>query len=591
MAQPSWIGRTLSDRYEILEPLGQGGMSAVYKANDRNLKRVVAVKIIHPHLSANEDFVRRFEAEAAAVAQLRHPNLIQVFDFSHDQDTYYIVFEFVPGETLQARLRRLNKADRRMSVDEAVAIAAKTADGLHYAHNKGLVHRDIKPSNIMLNVYGEPIVMDFGIAKMLGGTQHTATGAVLGTAKYMSPEQIKGERIDPRTDVYSLGVTLFEMLSGRPPFDADSAMTIMMMHMTDPVPDVREIRNDVPPALVAVVNRALAKDANARYASAAEFAAALRGATGDAAAATGATMVESTAPQAPDEDETAAEPVTTAPVRMTDADLMAPGFAGTSEAASDRDDTAPPIGGAPPGGPPRSGAGTAVSDGRPRPSLLAGGALLVLLVAALLVWFAFFRNAPSDAAGDAPVLTIAEQTATALAAAAVPEETDTPEPEPTTAAATATATRAATATATPTEEAAPTETPTTMPTETAEPPPAATATLAPTAEPTEPAGPEVSARINNISLENDRYVVNYETFGYTEQLPGQHVHFYWNNISQEQAGVGPNQASWYVYGGPRPFTGWGVADRPAGVSAMCVVAANPDHTAILDTGNCVPLPE
>ncbi len=131
-------------------------------------------------------------------------------------ETYYIVFEFVPGETVQDRLKRMKTANRPMDIAEVIDIVAKTADGLQYAHTKGLIHRDIKPANIMLNVTGDPIIMDFGIAKIMGGTQHTATGAVLGTARYMSPEQIKGERIDPRTDIYSLGVTLFEMLGGRP---------------------------------------------------------------------------------------------------------------------------------------------------------------------------------------------------------------------------------------------------------------------------------------------------------------------------------------------------------------------------------------
>ena len=136
MTQSSWIGQTVGGRYEIQELLGQGGMSAVYKANDPNLRRVVAVKIIHPHLSSDPEFVRRFEEEAAAVAQLRHPNLIQVFDFNHDEETYFIVFEFVPGETVQGRLKRMKTAERPMDMAQAVDIAAQTADGLQYAHHK-----------------------------------------------------------------------------------------------------------------------------------------------------------------------------------------------------------------------------------------------------------------------------------------------------------------------------------------------------------------------------------------------------------------------------------------------------------------------
>ena len=163
MAQPSWIGYKLNDRYQIEQELGAGGMSAVYKANDPNLKRIVAIKLIHSHLSGNPDFVRRFETEASSVAQLRHPNIVQVYDFNHDGETYYMVLEFVPGESLQERLERLSKEGKKMSVDTVIDLAAKTCDAVDYAHKRGLVHRDIKPANVMLNVQGEPILMDFGI--------------------------------------------------------------------------------------------------------------------------------------------------------------------------------------------------------------------------------------------------------------------------------------------------------------------------------------------------------------------------------------------------------------------------------------------
>ena len=292
MSLSSWIGQTIGGRYEIQELLGQGGMSAVYKAYDPNLRRVVAVKIIHPHLSTDSQFVARFEEEAAAVAQLRHPNIIQVYDFNSDSDTYYIVFEYVPGETVQARLKRMKAANRTMDMGEAIKVGAQVADGLQNAHNKGLIHRDIKPANIILNVTSEPIIMDFGIAKIMGGTQHTATGAVLGTARYMSPEQIKGEQIDPRTDIYSLGVTLFEMLGGRPPFEANSAMSLMMMHMTDPIPDLNAIRSEVSPRLVAVVNKSLTKNPDDRYQTAAQMAAALRSIDRGTGMAAAATMIE-----------------------------------------------------------------------------------------------------------------------------------------------------------------------------------------------------------------------------------------------------------------------------------------------------------
>jgi len=265
MTQPSWIGHNLGGRYLIDSELGQGGMSAVYRATDANLRRVVAVKLIHSHLSRDQEFVRRFEAEATSVAQLRHPNIVQVYDFNHEGDTYFIVFEFVPGETLQARLKRFTDAGRRLPFTEVFNISDGIGSALEYAHKRDIVHRDIKPANVMINVNEEPILTDFGIVKIVGGPQHTATGAVVGTARYMSPEQIKGVTVDARSDIYSFGIMMYEMVAGLPPFSADSAMTVMMMHVSEPVPDLKEIRADVPVGLVRVINRALAKDPESRY--------------------------------------------------------------------------------------------------------------------------------------------------------------------------------------------------------------------------------------------------------------------------------------------------------------------------------------
>lgn len=276
MSQPSWIGYTLGNRYKIEELLGQGGMSAVFKASDPNLRRVVAIKMIHPHLSTEPGFLLRFEEEAAAVAQLRHPNIIQVFDFNHEGETYYMVLEFIPGETLQTRLKRMSQSGKVCDLAECLEVIASVCDAVDYAHKKGLIHRDIKPANVMLNVQGQAILMDFGIAKIAGGQTHTATGAVVGTAMYMSPEQIRADALDGRSDIYSLGVLLFEMLDGHPPFQADSAMTLMMMHLHDAVPDLSQLRQGVPADLVGIVNKALAKLPQDRFQSAAEMAAALR---------------------------------------------------------------------------------------------------------------------------------------------------------------------------------------------------------------------------------------------------------------------------------------------------------------------------
>ncbi len=269
-------GQILGGRYQIQALIGQGGMASVYKAYDPNLRRAVAIKVIHPHLSSNPEFFRRFEEEATAVAHLRHPNIVQMYDFNHEGDLYFMVMEYVVGETLQMRLKRLNASKRRMGIHEVVEYTADICDAADYAHQRGMIHRDIKPANIMLDVNGKAILMDFGIARMVGGTQHTATGAVLGTAMYMSPEAIRGLQTDGRADIYSLGITLYEMLSGKPPFEADSAMTLMMMHLNDPVPDLCELHPGVPVELVGVVEKSLAKNREARYATAREMGEALR---------------------------------------------------------------------------------------------------------------------------------------------------------------------------------------------------------------------------------------------------------------------------------------------------------------------------
>ena len=193
MFRPNLIGQTLGGRYRLDDIIGQGGMSAVYKAYDPNLKRVVAIKMIHPHLAEDPKFVFRFEEEAAAVAQLRHANIVQVFDFNHDDNLYYMVQEFVAGETLQQRLRRLNKSNRRMPLDEFIGYITNICNASGYAHARGLVHRDIKPANIMIDIHGQAILMDFGIVKIIGGEKHTATGAVVGTALYLPPELIRAE--------------------------------------------------------------------------------------------------------------------------------------------------------------------------------------------------------------------------------------------------------------------------------------------------------------------------------------------------------------------------------------------------------------
>lgn len=518
----SWTGNTLSGRYQVEDLVGHGGMSSVYRATDSNLKRVVAVKLIHPHLTGDAEFLRRFETEAESVAQLRHSNIIQVFDFNHEDGYYYMVMEFVAGESLQQRLQRLSDAGRRLSTDEVVKIATSVCDAMAYAHKKGMVHRDVKPANIMLSVQGDAILTDFGLARIAGTTQHTAAGAVLGTALYMSPEQIRGEQVDHRTDIYAMGVTLFEMLGGRPPFTADSAMTVLMMHLNDPLPDLRELNPDVPPALAAVVEKALAKDPAGRYTSAEEMAAALREAQ-DAQAAPAvpppdATMVAGAGAAA------AAAPPPPPPPDAT---------------AAHSPDPIPAVGAGstpPPSSPPPA-AEDAGGAGIPPWAFAIAGVGLVSLVGMALLAAGVFGG--SDDLGEGIV---------------VGTSTSTPAPTPTEGAADPTDVE-------PTE-AAPTPTPL----------------------------PDLYAQINDISLAGQTYVVEYETFGYTETLPGMHVHFYFDTVPESEAGV-PGDGPWALWGGPRPFTEYEIIHRPEGATEMCARVAYEDHSIIFDSGNCYPLPD
>jgi len=274
MTPSRWIGQTIGGRYRIESFLGQGNMSEVYKASDPNLRRTVAIKLIHPHLASDPEFIRRFEEEAAAVATLRHPHIIQVYDFNHDGDVYYMVLEYVSGETLQTKLRELHQANSRLPLAKTLSTMYVICNAVGYAHRRGIIHRDLKPANVMISTAG-PILMDFGVAKIIGGQQYTATGAVIGTPAYMPPEQWRGEHVGPSADVYSLGVMLFEMIAGRLPFEGEPA-ALMMMHLSNPAPNIRDFNDAVPNTLMHFIEKALAKNPADRFPNATEMAAAMR---------------------------------------------------------------------------------------------------------------------------------------------------------------------------------------------------------------------------------------------------------------------------------------------------------------------------
>jgi serine/threonine protein kinase len=272
---PSLEGQTIG-KYRVLEALGRGGMAQVFRAYHPQLDRYVAIKVLRSDLVEHEEFLARFRREAHAVSGLRHPNIVQVFDFDVQDEQYYMVMELLEGNTLRARLNEYRTRGERMPLVEVLRILVDVLNGLGYAHTEGVIHRDIKPANIMLTKRDQAVVTDFGIAQIVGSTQYTVSGALMGTLSYMAPEQGLKGHCDARSDIYSLGIVLYEMLTGYTPFDADTPLAILMKHLNDPLPLPSKIDPALPAVLEPIVLKALAKDPEDRYQSAAEMIAALQ---------------------------------------------------------------------------------------------------------------------------------------------------------------------------------------------------------------------------------------------------------------------------------------------------------------------------
>jgi predicted Ser/Thr protein kinase len=373
------IGSTLG-RYQIIGRLGQGGMASVYKAFQPSLEREVALKVLRAGFAQDEEFLDRFRREAKAIAHLRHAHIVQVFDFEEVDGRAFMAMEYLDGGTLKEHMAELAKNGQRLSQDEVVSIVSQVADALAYAHRLGIVHRDVKPSNVMLLTDGRAVVTDFGIAKVLSGTQHTQTGVGVGTPEYMSPEQGQGKGIDQRADIYSLGVMTYELLTGRVPFTADTPLAIVLAHMRDPLPLPSQIEPSVGPATERVLLKALAKDPEHRYESARAFADALGAAvTEDGGGSTLPTIV-------------------VRPPAAAAAAVAARAVAGAPAAAPVAAPTAPSL--------------SAVL--LQRPALVAGTAVALVAVLVIGAVLAFARG------GAAPATTAAPTTTAALTTTAAP---------------------------------------------------------------------------------------------------------------------------------------------------------------------------
>ncbi|MCI0396959.1 MAG: serine/threonine protein kinase, partial [Chloroflexi bacterium] len=279
------IGQQI-ENYRIDALLGEGGMGAVYKAFDVNLARPVALKVMHAHLASQPEFQRRFLQEAQAAARLDHPSIVKIHTFGGRQGLFYMVMEFVAGASLAGYIRQLQQSGQVIKLSETLLILAQVADALGYAHRRGVVHRDVKPDNALLKPIEEAdqggglpvraVVTDFGLAKLLEGGMQTQTGTFMGTLPYMSPEQCLNKELDGRSDLYSLGIMLYQLTTGQLPFDIKSPTDAVLKHLNEPPPEPQNIRPGLPAGVAGIIKKAIAKEPAARYQSGEELAAALR---------------------------------------------------------------------------------------------------------------------------------------------------------------------------------------------------------------------------------------------------------------------------------------------------------------------------
>ncbi|MBZ0303849.1 MAG: protein kinase [Anaerolineae bacterium] len=425
-------------QYELRERLGRGGMADVYKAFQPGLERFVAIKVMLGHLAMDEEFIERFRREARSVGQLRHPHIVNVFDFGIERDVYYMVMEFIRGDNLKAHIARHPDG---MSLDDALRVTSQIADALDYAHKAGMIHRDVKPANIMFvdDDLQQAILTDFGIAHILSQPGLTASGAMVGTPAYLSPEIAAGRNADERADLYGLGIILYEMLTGRVPYEADTPMAVIMKHVNAPLPSPSEYGRELPEAVEKIILKAMMKNPDDRYQTAAEMKAALDSAR---------TSVSDTATRA----STSAS--------VTDRTAKVVGQSATRPSAAREEDPT-----------------SMIKPPARRSPLLWGG--LIAVAAIVVIGALLLLNGGGQSVTVLP--TSAAETPTEVAVALVTDEATSAPTE------TATDVPTETATVTPTDipTEAPSETPTNLPTDTPTDEPTHTPTEEPTRTPTE----------------------------------------------------------------------------------------------------------
>ena len=254
-------GITFADRYEVIEELGKGGMGRVYKVLDREINEEVALKILNPEITSDEKMIERFRNELKIARKIVHKNVCRMYDLCKEEGTKFIIMEYVPGEDLKSLIRKIGQ----FTVGKAVFVARQVCEGLAEAHILGIVHRDLKPQNIMIDKEGNVHIMDFGIARSLEAKGITETGVIIGTPEYMSPEQVEGKEVDQRSDIYSLGVVLYELVTGRVPFKGDTSLSIAVKHKTEAPLDPRKINTQIPEDLSQVILRCMEKNKEKRH--------------------------------------------------------------------------------------------------------------------------------------------------------------------------------------------------------------------------------------------------------------------------------------------------------------------------------------